>query len=419
VFKKVAYNTGAQVVGKFVTAAATLLVTIIIGRSLGEAGYGNFTKIFTFVGYFYTFADFGINTIYVKTATEKTEQYLLKVLVGLRIIMAVLLIVAVFLIGNLLPYNASSGIGFSPLVKIGITLAALTILTQAIYTSFNAFFQKKLRYDLSAIAAVVGALAILVGAFFCAYFKTGLLGFSGIYVIGGAVTVLSAAFIIHRYFKINLNPSFNKEKSLEFLKTAWPVGVALVLNLIYFRVDVLILSLVRNSTEVGLYGLAYQFFEASLAVPIFFSNALYPLLIDVKKQNTRLYFKQVKNWLKILTAVSLLQTAALFVISFIIPLLYNGQFRGSVLALQVLSLGIPFFFLSALLWHCLIIAGRQKHLMYIYGAGALFNLFSNIILIPKYGYLAAAIVTITSEGLILLLLALDYAYSKKDLTLET
>ena len=79
----------------------------------------------------------------------------------------------------------------------------------------------------------------------------------------------------------------------------------------------------------------------------------------------------------------------------------------------MLSLGIPLFFLSALLWHCLIIAGRQKHLMYIYGIGALFNLFGNLILIPTYGYLAAAIVTIASEGLILIMLAFDYFQSKK------
>ena len=412
-FKKVAYNTGAQVIGKFVTAAATLLVTIVIGRSLGEAGYGNFTKIFTFVGYFYTFADFGLNAIFIKEASGKTEQFLIKALIGLRILIALSLIFVAVVIGNLLPYNAATGIGFSPLVKIGITIAALTILTQALFTSANAIFQRKLRYDLSAIAAVAGALTILLGAFICSLFSFGLLGFTAIYVAGGIVMVATAVIILSVKFKINVFPAFSLEKSKELLKQSWPIGLALILNLVYFRIDVLILSLVRSSTEVGLYGLAYQFFEASLAVPIFFSNALYPLLIDVRKQSDELYFKQVKNWLKILTAVSLLQTAALFVISFFIPWLYNGKFQGSVLALQVLSLGIPLFFLSALLWHCLIIAGRQKHLMYIYGIGALFNLFGNLILIPTYGYLAAAIVTIASEGLILIMLAFDYFQSKK------
>lgn len=417
-FKKVAYNTSAQVAGKFVTAATTLLVTIIIGRSLGEAGYGNFTKIFTFIGYFYTFADFGLNAIYIKSTSQKTEQHLLKLLIGLRIIIAASLIFITIAIGYILPYNSSTGIGFPPLVKIGIALAAFTILTQALYTSLNAIFQRKLRYDLSAIAAVAGALAVLVGAAACALFSPGLLGFSAIYVAGGAVTVLTAILIIHKYFKINLNPSFSRAEYKTLLQQSWPVGLALILNLVYFRVDVLILSLARSSADVGIYGLAYQFFEASLAVPIFFSNALYPLLIDVKNQNVAKYYRQISTWLKILTGVSILQTIGLLVISIFIPLLYNGQFQGSVLALQVLSLGIPFFFLSALLWHCLIIAGRQKHLVFIYGAGAIFNVACNILFIPIYGYLAAAVITVASEALILLLLAADYSSSRSTINDE-
>lgn len=413
-FKKVAYNTGAQVAGKFVTAATTLLVTIIIGRSLGEAGYGNFTKIFTFIGYFYTFADFGLNAIYIKSAKPSTEQYLLKLLIGLRIIIATSLIFITIALGYILPYNSSTGIGFSPLVKIGIALAAFTILTQALFTSINAIFQRKLRYDLSAIAAVVGALTVLIGAVVCSRFSSTLLGFSAIYVVGGAVTVLAAAIIIHKYFKINLNPAISYEEFKNLLQQSWPIGLALILNLVYFRVDILILSLTRSSADVGIYGLAYQFFEASLAVPIFFSNALYPLLIDLKNQSKAKYHKQISNWLKILTVVSLLQTSGLLVISMFIPLLYNGQFQGSVLALQVLSLGVPFFFLSALLWHCLIIVNRQKHLIVIYGIGAVFNIICNLTLIPTYGYLAAAVVTIASEALILLLLTIDYRLSKRN-----
>lgn len=414
-FKKVAYNTGAQVAGKFVTAATTLVVTIILGNVLSESGYGNFTKIFTFVGYFYTFADFGLNAIFIKEASEKSQQFLIKVLIGLRILIALSLIFVAVVIGNLLPYDAVTGIGFSPLVKLGITIAAFTILTQALFTSANAIFQKKLRYDLSAIAAVAGALTILLGAFVCSFLSLGLLGFVGIYLAGGIIMVLTAAIILTKKFRVNLVPAFSAKEAKGLLKQSWPIGLALILNLVYFRIDVLILSLVRNSAEVGIYGLAYQFFEASLAVPIFFSNALYPLLIDVKNQSSVQYYKQISNWLKILTGVSILQTIGLLVVSLFIPWLYNGQFQGSVLALQVLSLGIPFFFLSALLWHSLIIAGRQKHLIFIYGAGAVFNIVSNLIFIPIYGYLAAAVITVASEGLILLLLALDYTLSKNHL----
>ena len=44
-YKGVIYNTGAQVAGKAITASITLLITVIIGKNLGPAGYGDFTKI--------------------------------------------------------------------------------------------------------------------------------------------------------------------------------------------------------------------------------------------------------------------------------------------------------------------------------------------------------------------------------------
>ena len=70
-FKKVIANTVFQIIGKAITAATTFLLTIIIGRSLGPAGYGEFTKIFVFVGYFYAIYDFGLNNIFVKVTSGK------------------------------------------------------------------------------------------------------------------------------------------------------------------------------------------------------------------------------------------------------------------------------------------------------------------------------------------------------------
>ena len=64
-FKKVIYfNTGAQIVGKGITASITLLITLVLFRTLDASGYGDFTKIFVFVGYFYTFVDFAMSQMY-------------------------------------------------------------------------------------------------------------------------------------------------------------------------------------------------------------------------------------------------------------------------------------------------------------------------------------------------------------------
>lgn len=403
---KVFYNAGSQLVGKGFTAGATLLVTIFIGRALGPQGFGEFTKIFVYVGYFYIVTDFGLNSIFVKGAQEKSLVSSLKVLVGLRLSLSLVLALLAVLIASFLPYDPNLATGFSPTVKIGIALASLTIVTHALYTTANAFFQKKLRYDLSTIAAIVASTVVLLVTIAVSARAASPLPYVFAYVAGGATLVFVAYLLIRQKSGEFVLPVFDLGKFKESFSSAWPIGLALIFNLIYFRIDVFILASVRPSGEVGLYGLAYQFFEATLAVPIFFANAIFPLLIQSYKRGLGPLRAQLAKWLGLMFLVSLVATVLLFGASFLIPAIYDSRFEGSGAALQILALGLPFFFISVLLWHLLIIYEKQRYLIPIYGFGAAFNLVANLLLIPIWGYLAAAAITVVSEAIILVLLAL-------------
>jgi len=409
-FRKVLFNTGWQVVGKVVTASSTLLITLIIGRSLGPSGFGEFTKIFVFVGYFYIIADFGLNSIFVKEAQsytrdkEKSVNNLFKAILTLRVVIAFFLVLIAIMVAFFLPYNSEASTGFSPLVKTGIMIASLTIITQALFTTANGFFQKKLRYDFSAIAAISGSIVMVLATAIIYFTTRSLLLFVSIYILGGLTYVAASFFLISKKLDYKFFTSFDLTKSKALLLSAWPIGVALILNLLYFRADVFILASFRSSAEVGLFALGYQFFEAALAVPIFFTNALYPLLSEAFAKNIEEFKKIVRNWALYLVAFSIILTICLLLISFLIPLIFDSRFEDSKTTLQILALGMPFFFLSALFWHVLIIYNKQKLLIYVYAAGAIFNLTVNLIFIPIYGYRAAAITTVISEAFIMLLL---------------
>ncbi|MCR4324694.1 MAG: flippase [Candidatus Curtissbacteria bacterium] len=412
-FKKVIYNTGAQVIAKGVSATTTLIVTLIIARTLGARGYGEFTKIFVFVGYFYTLADFGLNAFFVKDAAAPDESRLFRALIGLRILLSIALALIAILVTFFLPYDHNTSTGFSPLVKLGISVASLTIITQALFTTANALFQKHLRYDLSAIATVVGSLATLVGVFLLSSLSNSLMPFVVLFILGSAVYTLVSFILIAKKFNQSLAPIFDMENSKSLLLSSWPVGLALLLNLIYFRVDVLILSTTRTTVEVGIYGLAYQFFQAALAVPIFFANALYPLLQKVFKENLAEFKKQIRFWSISLVGFSILLGVSLMAVSLFIPTLFGEEFAQSKISLQILALGMPFFFLSALVWHVLIIHNKQKYLIAVYALGAVFNVAANLIFIPKYGFIAASTVTVISEALVLALSLLALKVGKK------
>ena len=59
--QKVAYNTVAQLIGKAATTITTLLLTVLITRRFGPAGYGDFTVMMAYAALFYIVAAFPIN----------------------------------------------------------------------------------------------------------------------------------------------------------------------------------------------------------------------------------------------------------------------------------------------------------------------------------------------------------------------
>lgn len=413
---KIAVNTFVQVIGKLIGAAASLLITILIARSFGVEGYGEFTKIIAFVTPLYLVADFGFNAIVLKKISENEDKTVIYFsnLLGLRLLISLILIFLAVSVLSLLPYNPILNQGFSPQVKLGIIFLSLTILTQSIFTTANVLFQKNLRYDLSVISALSGSLIIVLSVFAFTSLRAPLLLVITSYIIGGLVMATSALNFSRRFlpqFKLSFNFSVWKKLFWETL----PISATLIFNLIYFRADMIILSFMRANTEVSYYGLAYKFFEVPLAIATFFMNSLYPVLLHSSKEN--------KNFSVLIKKISIF----LFIVSLVITIIYfigapylgliRSEFIPAVPALRILSLSFPLFFLSAFFMWVLIAIEKQNLLAIFYGTSMVLNILLNFIFIPRYGYLAAAVITNISELWILVLLGVSLSsFLKKSKT---
>jgi O-antigen/teichoic acid export membrane protein len=191
-------------------------------------------------------------------------------------------------------------------------------------------------------------------------------------------------------------PAFAKE----MLYASWPLGLMLGFNLLYARADIFLLTFLKPTTDVGIYGISYRFFEITLAIPAFLANSTYPLLLkeaDDKKKYTTLFFK----YFKLYAVLSLVAMIGIITLSPLIGFL-GKSFSLSVAPLQLLSLSLPFFFMTSLLqWHFLI-KEKVKMLVPLYVFVLVINVLLNLYLIPQFSYNAAAVTTSVSEGLVFL-----------------
>src|SRR3972149_4780052 len=105
---KIVANTLVQTLGRFISSGTTFLITVLVARQFGAEGYGEFTKIMTYVALFYLISDFGFNAVALKQMTEKEEEAgkAFRNLLGLRLFGALFLIFLALAALNFLPYNS-------------------------------------------------------------------------------------------------------------------------------------------------------------------------------------------------------------------------------------------------------------------------------------------------------------------------
>jgi O-antigen/teichoic acid export membrane protein len=391
VTKTIAWNTTSQLVARGVSSLTTFLITLVIARQFGAQGLGDFVKITTYIAFFYLIADFGINAIYLQRDASWED------LLVVRVCMSCVLIVVAMTTLFLLPHGESRG--YTNFVRMGIILFSPSIIFQALTTTANALFQKHLRYDKSTIALASGSVlsvALLYIVTLQSEQSTGVL-YAILSLLAGMAVTAATGLLLTRTFHRTDHSKISWPSIWGLFTASAPLGITLLFNLVYFRVDSIILTLTRSTSDVGVYGLAYKVFELFLVFPTFFMNSVYPIM--VKSQNKE-FTTTVRKSFIFLLLTSLFCILVFWIAAPIISWI-RSDFAPGIQAARILSLGLPFFFLSSLAMWILIAKKKQMLLLKIYGISMIINIVLDVLFIPTYGYMAAAWITGICEAIVL------------------
>jgi O-antigen/teichoic acid export membrane protein len=399
-------NTLAQLLGRVFTTGAGFIATILIARTFGSTGYGEFVTITSLIAFGYLFVDFGLNAAYIKFDEKRiyfADFLLLRLIVGIG---AAMLLTLPVLVAS---YYGISLFSISPPLLPGLLIYSLTILTQAVLLTYSAMFQAHKRYELQAISLIPGAIFIIGAMFWITAGRYPQMAIYIAYVLSGLLSVCIGGFMLRKHFSLKSPDSmFAKQLVVKGL----PLGLLLIFNLLYFRVDALLLSAMKGPIAVGIYGYGYKFFDFALTIPLFLSNALFPFLLDNQK-NHRKGIVSEREFFFIFSVIGVMLGFVGIVLSPIIAFVSRG-FDDSVLVLQILCASLPFFFLTSYVQWLLIARNAEKNLLWIYSAVAMCNIILNLFFIPTYSYIAAAVTTGVCEVLVLVLL-LYVLHSTKNL----
>ncbi len=409
--RKILSNTAWQIAGKVLVALLGLAVVKIATGYLGPKGYGEYVIIYEFLAFFGIAADLGLFTIAVREMSEDESRIpkIIGNILSLRTILVVgtmlLAIGAVFLMPN---YENSY-------VPIGVAIASITVFITIINGTISSVLQAKLRMHQSSIANVLGkvvSVGFMVYVVFCGFKGESELGFFML-LFAGVIGNLIMLLITNHYVKkvTKLEYRFDIDLWRNVLVKSLPYGLALILNTIYFRIDTILISVIRGDEEVGIYGVAMKMLEHFAILPLYFMNSVLPVLTRTIKEKTDKYKKVISYAFDFLAALSIPMVVGGVILAF--PIIFvvstpdflsrlGDGFYGSDIAFQILIFALLFQFLNVLFAFILIAINQQSKLLYINGACAIFNIVANLIVIPHYGFRGAAFTSILSELFILI-----------------
>jgi O-antigen/teichoic acid export membrane protein len=175
-----------------------------------------------------------------------------------------------------------------------------------------------------------------------------------------------------------------------------------VINVIYFRIDALLLSVLKDSEDVGLYGIAWRFLETATPFAYFFVAALFPLVSAAAADGNVDAILDISR-----RAFDVLALGAIFIVAAIaatspgvVELVAGADFERAATPLRIVIVGAGLSFLNTYLAYLLIAVDRQRSFFWLSLATLVFNIVLNVALIPAYGYNAAASVATASEALL-------------------
>jgi len=394
--RKMVLNTSALAAGRVAMAGIGLVSVGITTRYVGLEAYGSFVtaqSLFVVVG---TVTDIGLWSIAAREIARRPDESE-RILGGVFTVGIVLSVLAagVGLGATLLLYSGAD----DGLVRRAAFMLMITLPMTAPFGAASAWFVSQQRAYLGMLGSLAQSVVILGGLVLAVTLDWGFTGVVAAYVLGAIAQGVLAVALASRH--VRLLPSLDLKHARQLLVWSLPFGGSLVLQQLYLRIDVILLSKLATGAEVALYGVAIKILEALLILPTF-------ILITLLPEFARLASDRQRFAAIVEKAFSVMQVGGLGIAVFlavfapeIVQVAGGAEFSGAGVVLQIMTVVVLLAFPLAVFQNTFLAQDKQKYSLYVAAAVLPVNVGLNLALIPLWGAKGSALAWALSEICIL------------------
>ena len=395
--QKIFKNMSWLLISQIIASICAFIWTILMARYLGVNNYGIFGFATSLTGILAITTDMGLNNHVVRhisTNYGSAPKYLgntmpLKSIFGLGTIIITLIILIVM--------------KSNEIVIIVTLLFTLEMIIKSFIGLLDGSFQAFEEGKYQGIGNLILHILLLIFILIAIFTDLGIFGIAISYIIANFIAFTYEYYVLTKNIvkpKFEIDMGFYKKITLYAL----PFAVTGLLYTIYYSIDIVMLTNIVGDYATGIYNAAYKLISVLTLFYSVYLAVIFPVMSKFFKNDESMLLISFEKSVKYLMLVTIpLAMATMIYSTDLIQFIYGYDYDAASSVLSILIWTVCLLFINGAANTVLNASYREVTLTKIYAIAAIFNIILNFFMIPQFSYNGAAITTVLSDILILIM----------------
>jgi O-antigen/teichoic acid export membrane protein len=405
---RVARNSLAPIILNLFNRGLDFAFAAVMFRILDPADAGLYQYAIVIFVWFDIFTNFGLNTFLTREVSRdrsRAGHYFFNTSIMRLVLIVIGVLPLVVFIGArqslVAPPLNPEGLLALGLLYVGLLPNSLSTGMTAVFYAFERAEYPSAVSTIATINKVICGVAVLVLGY-------GIIGLAAVSIFTNFITL--AVLVYGGRELISRDDSASRPYTLDWglirsmTRESWPLMLNHFLATIFFQIDIVLMESIHGSKMVAQYSVAYKWIAAINVIPAFFTMAMLPVMSRQAHEDPPALKRTYTLAVKLLVNIAL-PTAVLFTFTaYVLTTILGGAeyLPDGAIATQLMIWSIPIGWINSLTQYVLIALNLQRRITWAFIIAVTFNIVTNLIFIPQYGYRAAALTTIASEAMLLI-----------------
>ncbi len=383
-------NAGWIIGCKIIQSIISLIIGLLTARYLGPSNFGVINYVASIIAFAMPIMQLGLNQTLVKEFVKSPDKE--GEILGTAL--AINVISSVFCIIGSVSFVAIVDAGETETILV-CALYSLTLLFQATEMT-QYWFQSKLLSKYPSIATLAAYMVVAVYKVYLLVTQKSVVWFALSNVLD---YFLISLILIVIYIKIGgQRLSVDWSIGKDILSRSRYYIIPSLMVMIFQHTDRIMLKLMIDETETGLYSAAITCIGISAFVFSAIIDTARPVILEAKEQDRVKYEERMMQLYCIITCVSLAQSIGMTLLSKpLVFLMFGAEYSKTAEILSVAVWYVTFSYYGSVRNIWILAEGKQKYLLGINVTGGIANILLNLCLIPVWGAIGAAVASLITQ----------------------